>query len=583
MINLKNVLFHHILFDLNHNLLPFPEVQRKAQYLEWLNSTVITVTEEFISQNNLIASDFVKGLNSIFKTSRFEVFLKRWTLEYILKLFNRLQDIEVFCPDGIAELSLWDIPINRFGVSKYFQQFGVTVRVCWLKKPGMFRALFILAPQIFIILYLSLNRGFKLNGRKRNFKVMRECLWGLNKRGFYYHDDFLVDGDKVKKDDLLLFARSYIKKSPDRLDAFKEAEQSRYHCCSLGALKIGKMVFIKRVLLKYIYKYVSLILSSMHSEHFIYFTSIYTYFITFALPYEKIFSNFNVASELAHTYFSVSHIPEAIVCENYRARYCFMQWSDYSLNLDIYTQSFMGAHYFLLWGRSHLHGKEGGYCDIKFIGFVFKKFINDVMANRQKVLSLMQIVPSGRIISFFDESFGGEVKMNEGHFVNFWELALISANRYPLDTIVIKPKSISYLDRLSVANARRLKNILDNLKRCPNVHILDPIKWTFIEAIGISDIVINQGMASSAGIALMCGVDALYYDEAHHDHIFSRATDLGLVFDNPGALLARVDEILNSVNRPTKIIPEDIMRGFEDHSDNNGIDRLRDILLGITS
>ena len=37
---------------------------------------------------------------------------------------------------------------------------------------------------------------------------MREAIWGLyGAYGYYFHDDFLVDNDKIKKEDLILFSR----------------------------------------------------------------------------------------------------------------------------------------------------------------------------------------------------------------------------------------------------------------------------------------------------------------------------------------------------------------------------------------
>ncbi len=118
------------------------------------------------------------------------------------------------------------------------------------------------------------------------------------------------------------------------------------------------------------------------------------------------------------------------------------------------------------------------------------------------------------------------------------------------------------------------------MHKYPNVYIVDPDKWSFIETIGVSDVVVTQGVTSSATIAIICGVEGLYFDEAGEDHPLSAAFKNRIVFDSAAELLSMLQKIIDGSENPIKGIPEYILRAYDAYPDDRGIDLLRNILSG---
>ncbi len=308
--------------------------------------------------------------------------------------------------------------------------------------------------------------------------------------------------------------------------------------------------------------------------------SIYMFFIDNALPYEKLFSHFTVVSELGHNVFYAGHIAEAIVCQNYGAKYYMTHYSDNSTPASKVVLPFLGCDRFLLWGRAFGRGIEADPRIFISTGYIFKDFVKRIAANKNKALSEMGINPKGKIISFFDESFGGEILMTERHYVTFWETALRLAEKEKDNTVLIKPKVLHRYHNLSDGLREEFLDIRNRMGKMPNVQIVDWHKWSFIEVIGVSDIVVTQGMTSSATIAIICGIQGLYLDQARYDHAFSGLFKDMVVFDDPEKLLSMVQKIINGAENPLKNIPEDILREYDAFPDSRGIELFRDILSG---
>ena len=212
-------------------------------------------------------------------------------------------------------------------------------------------------------------------------------------------------------------------------------------------------------------------------------------------------------------------------------------------------------------------------------GYVFKRFIKEVIVNRSKILSEMNIEVRGKIITFFDESFGGECKMTEDNYVTFWETALKLAIVEKNNTVVMKPKELKRYNSLSSDLKEKFLDIKSKMEKMPNVYIIDEKKWSFIEAIGVSDIVVTQGMTSSATIAIICGIEGLYLDQAQYNHLFLRLFKDRIVFDDHGKLLAMIHKIIEGNESPLRGIPEVVLRDFDTYNDDMGIERFRDALL----
>lgn len=567
---MKRLLVRDLLVQLN--TVSQDKAQRSMEYLEWIGSDLVGIVEEFTKKNNLIESYFIKSMNKIFKTNRFKFLLKRWLAEYFLKLFKIL--------DCSKELILEDNSLNRFGLEKYYLRFKILPKVKWKKQANFLQKIVSIFLRGSFIIYLSLNSGLKISRKRKKYKVMREALWGLyNIGGYYFHDDFFVDGNKIKEEDILLFSRGSCE-CRCRSKGWEDVKKSPYAHFDLRFLSLGIIPLFSRIIPKYIILGNRVLLREICSVHFSLYWSIYSELIYNGLPYEKVFSHFEIVSELGHNYFSSSYITEAIICQNHGAKYYLMHWSDFSLPLMNFFVSFLGCDRFLKWGNIHGQGVEADSRIFVPTGYVFKRFIKEVALNRNKVLLDLGIDCKGKVISFFDESFGGECKMTEEHFVNFWESALKLAEKEKTEAILIRPKELSRYNSLSKDLKEKFIDIKNKIEKKQNIYIVDSYKWSFVEVVGVSDIVVTQGMTSSATIAIICGIVGLYLDQAHYSHPFSMLFKDRIVFDDSDKLIFMIQRILKGIDNPLKDIPEQLLRAYDAYPDDRGIDLFRDILSG---
>lgn len=567
------ILLGNLLFNLDAergNVYP----QRKDEYYEWLQTDLLNIVDEFVRKNDLLGTVFIKKINASFETSYFSVFLKKFITEYAARLFENLDD----CAHFQKQISLEDNCLNRFAVQKYCSKFKTDRHVVWKKQQNFPLRVLNVVVQNSITMYLSLNRGIRMSGERKKFKVMREALWGLKGRGgFYFHDDFFVDNKKIKNKDVVLFSKRFVPEI-SRTRAYNDAKASVYAHFDIKTLSIGIKPFFARIVSKYIFSFDAALFSELRSPHFSLFSSMFLYFVRYAVPYEKIFSNYEIGAELGHSFYSPSHVAEAIVCRNYGTEYSLMHWSDTSLKIGHHLSAHLGADNYFVWGQAHVTGGEGDGTNIISAGYVFKRFIKEIRSNRDEILKRMGINAKGKIISFFDETFRVECRMTEKHYVNFWQMILDLARADNNNTILIKPKIGEMYKEMSPNLIEEFLRIKSELEQFENVHIIDDKKWSFVEAIGVADIVVTQGMCSPSGIAIICGIEGLYLSEVDYNHPFKNKFSGKIVFDDSKKLLDMVKNIIDENENPIKSISESLLREFDAFGDDCGIDRFRNVL-----
>jgi hypothetical protein len=566
-------LLDHIFVSMN-----FEPIQKSPKYLSWIDAKLIVFVNDYVFKHKLLDSAFVKTMNKAFSTTRFEILLKRFLVEYLLQLFAKLYDFS--CGKNVLyqNIVLEDNPLNRFAVTEYSREFSVSLNVKWSSPQNSFLKLIRMALLVKSVVVISLKNGLKFSGRIENYKVMRESIWGLDDSGEkLFCDDFLVDGDKIRKQDIIFFSRGP-HTDDGRQKAYRDAQKYGYAHFDLCKLSLTLKAFVTRVISKYIILGSKALLCDLNGSNFSLFSSIFSYFANFGLPYEKVFSNYKIGAELGHSYFSPYHIVESIICQSFGAKYYLMHWSDMSININNHIVAFLGCDKYLVWGDAHIKGVEGGSELFCHTGYVFKRFILEIKSRRNKILSDANVDVKGKVISFFDESFGGEVKMVEEHFVNFWEMALKLALKEKDNTIIIKPKELSRYLKLSDHQMKHFLEIKTQLELLPNSHIIT--QWSFIEGIGVSDIVVTQGMASSATIAIICGIDGFYLDQVDYDHPFSKLFKDKIVFDDSDKLINMIQEVIKGGASPLKDISPELLRRYDHYGDDRGIDLFRTILSG---
>lgn len=554
-------------------------VQRSPEYLEWVSNNSIACAAHFISITGIDKNRYFFKLNKVFQTSRFNLLLRRWLVEYIVKVFDLMYDFSFGQENSGRSLGLESNRLNKFLFKEFNRKWQVEVPVKWQKVSGLAGRLIHVSGVWLLTAYLSLRTGLSFRSYRKNFVCMREAIWGLyDVCGDYFHDDFLVDGEKIKRDQLLLFSRG-IPQEPGRLKASLDAARSDYDHFDLLRISMGFKPFLKRVVPKYLIKSNMFLAREVLSEDFSLFKSLLVYFITYALPYEKVFSHYEVKAEMGHNYFNPSHIPESIICANHGTRYYLFHWADKSININNYVGSFLSCDGYVIWGSSHIRGVEGENLKMHSFGYIFKTFIKEAMNKKDDLIHKMGVLAKGRIISFFDESFGAWCKMTAEHYLAFWDTAVTLAEEEPGNTVIIHPKDKDALKKLLPGQYERFQAIKSRSEKLNNFFEIDSVRWSFIESIGISDVVVTQGMTSSATIAIICGITGFYLDQAGYRHPFSDRFKDVFVFNEPKRIITAIKEVLSGRSFPLKEIPEQVLRGYDEFPDERGIGLLRDLIV----
>jgi len=256
-----------------------------------------------------------------------------------------------------------------------------------------------------------------------------------------------------------------------------------------------------------------------------------------------------------------------------------MHWSDTAVKIDKYLTAYLGCDNYFVWGKAHVTGVEGGVNIVKPTGYAFKKFIKNVAADRNGVLKKMGIKSEGKIASFFDETFRSSCKMTEKHYLNFWRATLDFARKNQDCTVLVKPKTLERYKGLSAELIPEFLGLKAEIEKLDNAYIVDDKRWSFIEVIGVSDLAVTQGMFSSATIAIICGIEGLYLDEAGYNHPFRERFTGRIVFDDAESLLRMAERIVKGEGSPIKDISEELLREFDAFSDDDGVGRLREALV----
>ncbi|OGC04169.1 hypothetical protein A2276_06115 [candidate division WOR-1 bacterium RIFOXYA12_FULL_43_27] len=576
---INNNIFRDFLSVLDSNRVK--EKDKSPEYLQWLDEEMVDMVKEFASQEKLLDSCFIKQLNCAFNTDRFDLLIKKWLVDYFVSLFSLFDS---YSNETENSLNIEDNPGNRFAYNRYRSKFNRIARVNWLPRKGILSRVLCIVLMALRIVISSVKTGVNVKPLKKHYKVMRETLWGLYDRGSYFYDNFMIDGEIIKDEYLLLFSRGV---SPDvtRLKAYNDAKKSPYSLFVLAKLPVSVAIIFFRIIPKYIVAGSLVMFREIKSVDFSLYFSLFAFFCTKAIPYEKVFSNFMATSELGHNYYSASHIPEAIVCQNYGTKYYLMHWSDNSTHGNRYVSAFLACDKYFLWGDAHIQGHEGRRDILCPIGYVFKNFIIKATGERDKIVKKIGIREGSKIVSFFDESFGGDSGMLEDHHLNLWKAALELARHNPAIAVIIKPKiDVKYFEkhsRYSKQGLNEFAEIYANIKQCANATVIPPAEWSFIEIIAISDVVVTQGMTSSATIALICGKEGLYFHQSYYYHPFVEKFKDQLVFDDPEKLISAIDDILSGRQSPKKQISPEILREYDASSDIAAIDRFRNVLAGV--
>ena len=182
------------------------------------------------------------------------------------------------------------------------------------------------------------------------------------------------------------------------------------------------------------------------------------------------------------------------------------------------------------------------------IGCIYKRAFNEARLEKEALLSkIKNLKKGGKVITFFDTSFNDSMQWTEKLFLEYLDLIRLLCLKHEDANILLKPKAHKdYRGCLSGKNVAFYTVLWEELSRSDNFICLDPLEWSAESAIAVSDVCVSMGMNSPATIALICGRNALYYDDTgNEDHYFAKKYKNALVFDNKNLLCEQITRILS--------------------------------------
>lgn len=554
-------------------------IQKRKDFVEWLLVDLDSLVEDFFLRDDFRHKRFINKMNRIFNTCKFDNLVKKYVNGYLYNFFLKL-DYCFFEQNSNEKLILEDNPLNRFAISKYKLRFNIESKIKWKKSPNfLFRGIVIFFHASNIV-YQGIRTGFAIFEIRKKYKVMRELKWGFKGvNGNYFHDDFMVDNNKIKVQDLLIFIRR-VPKDTDSTRIYDTLKSSPYDYFDLRTLSISIHCFLFRIIKKYLVFGCSVLLSCINSQSFSLFSSIFYYFIVIGIPFEKVFSNYEIISIFGHSNYLFDHNIEAIVCNNHGAKYYLSQLSDGSIEELKDVSSFLGCDYIFAWGKAHKSFLETNSNAFFSTGYLFKSFIDLVHSNRSEFISKMKLDNKRKNIVFFDENCGGLTKTTTEFYIHYWETISDVLEKFKNEiNVIVKPKDpLAYLV-LSERLKKRYLEIINFLSKSENFYFLGYPEWSFIELIGIADVVITFGMTSSSTIAIICGIEGIYFDKEGLRHPFSRLFKDKIVFSDREKIVEMIEKIVSGKDSVFNVIPQNLLKEFN-NSDVCALDLARDIFSG---
>lgn len=536
--------------------------------------------EYIVSEMRLEHSNFVKVYNKKFQTDKIEPFVLKWTIEYVYDMLVGLYKV-YFDNARKKTLYLHDNELNRYIYEWWKKGNPNSITIKWLSKGRIVSAI---QAAIYIqVLFISalFSHGICFHSRKRAFKVMKVAVWGLKRSVF--RDDFIVDGDRFKEEDLLLYANTKV--DPSQSPAFQEAVDSQYQSVNIKKLKIPLLNISHRLIPYHLLFPLIFILRNFFSERNYLNSNWLIAFHRHAIEYEVLLSHYKVGVELSIAETSIKHIPETVILNNHGAKSVIWHWSDATVDHWIPRTQYMAFDTFLVWGTIHYNYmlKHSWVNRVIETGLIFNHNLDDLAKDRKRICEAIGIgIADGtRIVTFCDESFGTDKNVaTEKNAIEFWKMMADLISTRPDVVAVLKPKWAAMIDRYERMAKESDSDFHIYRDRCiqsGRVFIVkNPMEIDLMDTIAISDIVVNMGMSSPATIAILCGRIGLYLNiTSNVEHPFAKDYKDIITFDNYKDLLMEIDNIFDNGHNPVSLIEPDLLKEYDRFRDSKGLDRFR--------
>ena len=536
-----------------------------------VNKEVIDLTVRFYDQEIVPKTKIIAYYNKIFCTQKFEAYIKK---EISFQIFAVLRDLHLIRLQSLHDrvILISRNPVNEFVVKYMREHYQIQYQVKYVQPKVN---LFVLLTYYGQLFKQILRRGVVFHQSRKKYKVSKEATWSFF-RGTL-RDDIVVDGDKITQRDLLLL--NIDEGDPYRIKALHEAQQNGFDTASLAKLKISINGSTHRMLYFYLVTPLIVYARSLFARQG-YLFNLFVLFHGRCFPWEVFLNAFDVDYNISvHDWGDVA---ETIILNKYGTQNVFFQRSDMTFSKS-YLHAFIAHNIYFAWGDIHydLHA-ENYFVDKKVsIGCIYKKAYNEAVKEADKIRERIPSMSNGKkTVAFFDTAFQDTIHVTTSLFLEFLDIIAEFCEKHPGVNVLLKPKK-SEKDVLGMLNGSldRYNLIWDRLGHCKNFIYLDPWEWSIENIIAVSDVCINMAITSTSTIALICGKNALYYDNTGNlEHPMVRKHYGKIVFDNKEALFEQIEHILQSRSPSSNLLSEKELREYDAFDDDKALERLNSYL-----
>lgn len=282
-------------------------------------------------------------------------------------------------------------------------------------------------------------------------------------------------------------------------------------------------------------------------------------------------------------------IEETIILNKYGAKNVIFHWSDLTI-FKAYSLAFAAHNIYFVWGDIHYdYHSINHFIDEKVnIGCIFKKEYNKAFGNKENIMAREpKLKKRTKTVTFFDNSIDNEGCFPVRLYLMYLEIIREFCRKNKDINVLLKAKSgEKYMLKQMKNNLEHLdqyEKIRAGLFNCDNFKYLSPLKWSMEDAIAVSDICVTMLVRSPSTVALICGKNALYYDDTGNIyHPFAVNHRNTIVFEDKNLLFEQINKILNREFDCRDIISEKEIRDYDAFIDDNSFERIRDNLHELT-
>ena len=411
--------------------------------------------------------------------------------------------------------------------------------------------------------------------------MSKEATWNFYRPTLTLRDDMLIDNNRFKMKDILML--EFELKHLPRVRAFEDVKKKGFNTTCIPKLKIN----INKNIFSNLFFYL-VIPFKVHFQLLLKQKSYLFYYIFLfhkeCLPISLLMNLYDIGCNLSTI--DCDDISKTIILNKYDSKNIIFHWSDLTF-YKAYNHAFIAHNIYFVWGDIHYNYHSDNYfVDKKMnIGCIYKNEYNKAAKRTEEIIN--QIPPlkkDKKIVVFFDASFNKSIHLTEELFLEYLEIIKeFCKNNENINTL-LKPRSYeNYEVKISKDNLGRFKKLWNGLTSHENFIYLNPLRWNIEGIIAISDVCVNMGMNSPSTIALICGKNALYFDNTgNRYHPFAKKYKNILVFEDKELLFQQIDNILNRGFNCRDVISEQEIREYDAFADDRAMERLREHLYQLT-